>query len=611
MFLKKLSLYIFILLALSGGTALFAQQNDPAAKVGTGIITKEYFENRFRLSPQLSRPPGITAEKERYNFLYTLIAEKLWSRHAAEMGLDTAAHMRRNFLPLERMYIRDALWQQEIASKVNVSPVEILQTFAKIRFSLITKFIFTTDSVEALSFYYRLSTGERIDSLLAGRPEAEFQSDGFEISYTKSSNPELEDKLYTLKNPGDVLKPYRDQEGWFVFQLLSLRDNISAENTADKMQSTAKDLATQLKTDSVYQAFYKKFFSGISVESNGDLFWSLHAKVIYIMTRDSSKRKDDRYSVGMEYLDELEKSFGTDSLRLPFLTLGSRSVSFSEFLTWFLFERFSVTTLDPRTIGAFMQDRVKLLIEQDLLYHEGLRRGLQNDPIVREEITMWKDYYLAMKAKELFADSISISEQEVEEYYRDLSSNPQTSVKVSLIQLITDSLDVVQTVLDALKGGANFTAIANKLKGNSSTDVVVNELAEAESLGDVGHVAKVLDKGAVYGPLRINERYILFKVLDKTADPIPPAGFTKVKEKLTPVILKNKRDTALDKKTAALADIYGVEINEKYMNSAEIENLKMFLFRFMGFGGRIVAFPVTPPYSRWTDEWKQKPQSLP
>lgn len=611
MFLKKLLLYTLLAFSASGGTALFAQKNDPAARVGSGVITKEYFENRFKLSPQLSRPPGMTAEKERYNFLYTLIAEKLWSRHASELGLDTADHMRRNFLPLERMYIRDALWQQEIASKVNVSPVEILRTFAKIRYSLITKFIFTADSVEALSVYYRLSTGESIDSLLAGRPEADFQNQGFEISYTKSNNAELEEKLYTLKTPGEVLKPYRDQEGWFVFQLIALKDNISAENTAEKMQKTAQDLATSLKTDSVYQEFYKKFFSGISVESNGELFWSLHSKIIYIMTRDSSKRKDNRYSVGPEYLDELEQAFGADSLRLPFLTLGARSVSFSDFLVWFLFERFSVSTLDPRTIGAFMQNRVKFLIEQDLLYHEGLRRGLDKDPEVHEEITMWRDYYLAMKAKELYTDSISINPDEVEGYYREISSNPQTSVKVSLAQIITDSLEVVQSVLDALKNGAEFTALANSFQNSSSADVLINELAEAESLGDVGYVAKVLNKGDVYGPLRINERYILFKVLEKISDTIPPSGFTEVKEKLTPAVLKKKRDTALDKKTASLAERYGVQINEQYMNSVQVENLKMFLFRFMGFGGRIVAFPVTPPYSRWTDQWKQKPQSLP
>lgn len=609
--MSLIKIYIFLFFAAFGADSLLAQNTDPAATVGGSAITREYFENRFKLSPQLARLPGVTAEKERYNFLYTLIAEKLWSRHAAENGLDTAAHVRRNFLPLERMYIRDALWQQEIASRVAVSPVEILQTFAKIRYSLVTKFLFTPDSVEALSFYYRLSTGEVIDSLLRNRPEADFQTQGFEISYTKSNNAELEEKLYTLKNPGDVLKPYRDAEGWFVFQLIALKDNISANNTAENMQKTAKDLITSIKTDSVYQSFYKKFFSGISVESNGDLFWSLHAKIIYIMTRDSSKRKDNRYSAGMEYLDELEKSFGTDSLRLPFLTLGKRTVPFSDFLIWFLFERFSVSTLDPRTIGAFMQDRVKFIIEQDLLYHEGLRRGLDKDPKVREEISMWKDYYLAMKAKELYTDSITTSEADVEEYYRDISSNSQTAVKVALAQIITDSLDVVQSVLDALKSGADFVSVANSLRNTSSAEILINEPANAESLGDVGYIAKVLNAGDVYGPLRINDRYILFKVLEKTADTIPPSGFTDVREKLTPVVLKNKRESELDKKTASLAAKYGVEINEKYMNSAEVENLKMFLFRFMGFGGRIVAFPVTPPYSRWTDQWKQKPQSLP
>jgi hypothetical protein len=286
-------------------------------------------------------------------------------------------------------------------------------------------------------------------------------------------------------------------------------------------------------------------------------------------------------------------------------------VQFSDFLIWFLFERFSVSTLDPRTIGAFMQDRVKFIIEQDLLYHEGLRRGLDKDSKVREEITMWKAYYLAMKAKELYTDSIAVSIDEVKDYYNDISSAAQPSVKVALAQFITDSLQVVQTVLDAVKNSADFVSVIRELENKGSGDVRINDLANAESLGDVGYIAKVLNKGDVYGPLRINERYILFKVLDKQSDTLPPAGFDEVKDQLTTAALKKKRDGALDKKTAALAERYGVQINETYMNSTDVENLKMFLFRFMGFGGRIAAFPVTPPYSRWTDQWQQKPQSLP
>jgi len=100
-------------------STLFAQKEQPVAKAGSSVITLEYFENRYKLSPQLS-VTGQTKEKDRYNFLYTLIAEKLWAEYAREKGLDTAALMKRSFEPLKKMYLRDALFRKEIAEKVKI-----------------------------------------------------------------------------------------------------------------------------------------------------------------------------------------------------------------------------------------------------------------------------------------------------------------------------------------------------------------------------------------------------------------------------------------------------------------------------------------------------------
>lgn len=591
---------------------LCSQKTETVAKVGQSVITKEYFENRFKLSPQL-KATGATAEKERYNFLYTLIAEKLWAEYALGKGLDTADFMKQSFEPIRKMYIRDALFRKEISEKVKITPIEILQTFSKLRYSLNVKFLFSEDSTEAFTFYLRLSSGESIDSMLKGRTENDYQPNGLEIAYTKSNDYILEEKLYGLKQPGDVLKPYKDKNGWFVFQLMGLIDNVSPENSAERLQKTAKELLEAKKTDSIYQVFYKKFFGGTRIETNGELFWSLHEKLLYLMTRDSSKRKDERFQAGMEYFDELSGMFGGDTLALPFLNLDNKPVILADFLTLFLFERFSINSLNAQHLSVILNNRVKFIIEQELLYREAVKRGMDKLPEVKNDITMWRDYYLAAKGREEYTKSITITDEEVENFYKDLRQKDAGQVFVNLREIETDSLEHIQEILEQTKNGVSFEELAKKYNQSENTRQTNGEtgLKRAEELGDIGYIAKALRTGEIYGPLRIRERYVIFKVLEKKVDSTGVPEFDSVKSALRSRVLEEKRRKEIDIYTASLADRAGVKIFPEVMAESTAENLQMILFRFMGFGGRIVAFPVTSPNYQWIEQWKQKPPLLP
>lgn len=599
-------------LVLLSVLSLFAQKEQPVAKAGSSVITLEYFENRYKLSPQLS-VTGQTKEKDRYNFLYTLIAEKLWAEYAREKGLDTSALLKRSFEPLKKMYLRDALFRKEIAEKVKITPVELLQTFSKLRFTLNVKFLFTEDSTEALSFYLLLNSGTPIDSLLQGRTEYEYQKDGLDIAFTKSNDAALEEKLYGLKQPGEVLKPYKDKNGWFVFQLMGLKDNLSQENTAERIQKTAKELLEVKKTDSIYQVFYKKFFGGMKVETNGDLFWSFHAKLIYLMSRDSLNRKDERFQAGLEYLDEISGMFGKDTLGMPFLKIGNKPVLLSEFLILFLFERFSTASIEPQHLSIILNNRVKFIIEQELLYREALKRGMDKLPETANEIAMWREHYLAAKGKEVFHSGITVTEDDAQELYRRLSESNTGTVSVNLREIETDSLIYIQKVLERIKKGESFDELAKIYNKSERTKNSGGEtgLVPAEELGDIGYVAKALNKGDIYGPLRINERYVIFYVIEKQIDSSAMPAFDSVKSAMMTAALREKKQKETDAYTAKMAETKGVTINSDVMKKSDAENLQMILFRFMGFGGRIVAFPVTAPDFRWTEEWKNKPPLLP
>jgi hypothetical protein len=114
--IRAIILYLLIPAVVVAGA-----DDAPVAKVGRRAISAAEFVERFELTPwnkEIRTLPIETAKKE---FLYTLLAEKLWAQKAVELGFDTSAQVKANFTSLEKMFVRDALYRLEIIDKVNTA----------------------------------------------------------------------------------------------------------------------------------------------------------------------------------------------------------------------------------------------------------------------------------------------------------------------------------------------------------------------------------------------------------------------------------------------------------------------------------------------------------
>ncbi len=93
----------------------------PLAKAGRREISTAEFTERYDLTPWNKDLRTLPVEATKKEFLYTLIAEKLWAQKAVELGFDTSAQVRANFASLEKMFVRDALYRLEITDKVSAA----------------------------------------------------------------------------------------------------------------------------------------------------------------------------------------------------------------------------------------------------------------------------------------------------------------------------------------------------------------------------------------------------------------------------------------------------------------------------------------------------------
>jgi hypothetical protein len=110
--LKKIkfsvALDIIIISLISCGASIAQDENKVLAKIGHDEITVQDFKDRFEFMPHLNYSySNIDSIKK--EFLYSLVAEKLWALQASELNLDTAEVIKQSHQTLKDLFVKDEL----------------------------------------------------------------------------------------------------------------------------------------------------------------------------------------------------------------------------------------------------------------------------------------------------------------------------------------------------------------------------------------------------------------------------------------------------------------------------------------------------------------------
>ena len=146
---------------LGGESTLFS--------IGNEKITNDEFRKRFEFSPRITS--GRNFDSVKVEFLYSLIAEKLWAKEAKELLIDTTEYVQLSLEYVKKMYVRDALYKQEIKDKIQINPDEIDDGINKIQRLLKLRYINSKSESTAREIYKAIKIQKDFDSLC-------LQSDG-------------------------------------------------------------------------------------------------------------------------------------------------------------------------------------------------------------------------------------------------------------------------------------------------------------------------------------------------------------------------------------------------------------------------------------------------
>ena len=225
-------------------------------------------------------------------------------------------------------------------------------------------------------------------------------------------------------------------------------------------------------------------------------------------------------------------------------------ITIGDYLHFLRFENFNVDTLDYHFLFNSLSNKLKNFIEYKMLANEGYRLELQNTKEVKEQVKLWKDNYYMQLVTSMFIDSAAINDDEIIDFYNQRNHKSFGNKEINILEIVTDSLEIVEKVLDEIEKDADFLELAKSYSKNFNGNISVlgSGFLRVNSMGQVGQVAANMKVGDIYGPIKTHEGYLVFKLLGVREDSVfLKTNFAQIKEELGRELSFLKQKNSLNK----------------------------------------------------------------
>lgn len=583
------------------------------AEVANQKITAREFLFRLELSPFITHKSVWNQDSLKSDFLYSLVAERLWYLDALEKGLTESEEFRFYFKPLEDIFLRDALFKKEVEEKVKLSAEDVSNALNKAQYKMIAKILTSSDSGLINELYYKLQTTDNYDSLLTTFPFASVSANQFEITLGSIKDEEVENYLFAL-SPNEFTKPIKSEVGWVIFFIkdkLFTPIDISDEAKVNKIKNIVRTRRIMLRTNEYLQ----NLLGNITINIDETSF-RIVAEKIYERINSSARLKKDSSGFILNDNDYrvIKSQLGVENLTRVMFKVFDQEVTLWDFLSNLAFEEHRFQSIEKNIIFQKLNRIAKDFVQQQVLTYQAKKSGIDRQKNIYDELEIWKQNYLAQLNKLTFLDSARVDDNELNQFLEESSKAGNVFDYVNLKLLTLNSIQEMENVLKQLTEGNSFEEIIKKF---GKTDMLVDENGEtglqpAFALGDIGTIASRLKVNQIYGPIKRNDGYSLIMITERktVADSIKIDNQI-TKENFRNYLFQKKLNETISRKTIQLAQKYNARVYEKVALQTKSTGIQMFVHRLMGFGGRIAGTPLLDNWADWIDIKKLKEVMLP
>lgn len=580
-------------------------QNLHVAKIGDDLISDKEFKLRFETMPHIT-DDNFNLDSVKIKILSTIIAEKLWAKYAIEVGIDTTSYFKSLFTPIERLFVRDALYKKVVVPKTELSEDDIKFVTQFGNSKAITDFYAFDDSISADKAYNGL-----VNSFAIPKNIKVYADTAKEVTIGFMEDEDLEKQILTAKSM-TIFHPFKTPAGWFVLQK---RYNARIAETTDNQNiSTLKQKMIERRAKQFGSNYLKNLLGDIKLSINeipfstlSDVFFEHYKLKISVDSTLKAKSllfDDNDFGIIKNKMSNLGNSVLIYANNFKYTT--------NAFLTFLMYEDFKLKNPTKEGIKKKLVDYIKFFTEQEFITEEGIKQNLLNSPAVQEDLKVWKENLLAQLIENNYVDTIKINENDIRNEYNKRYSEKEVLEEIKVQEILVDNLEKVEKILNDIDKGVDFGYLAEKntLRSSFKQKQGVLGYITNKMFGEIGRIAESLNINEIFGPIKSTEGYSIIKILDKKKNETK-ASFESVKDIIKEGLFSQKSYKLLNNKTIELAKKYGAEINYSNLTNIKVTNINMFTHRFMGFGGKIAASPFTNSLYDWYEIYKKsKNESL-
>jgi parvulin-like peptidyl-prolyl isomerase len=201
-----------------------------------------------------------------------------------------------------------------------------------------------------------------------------------------------------------------------------------------------------------------------------------------------------------------------------------------------------------------------------------------------------------------FADSSTVTDDEVKEYYNQLNREKLKVKEVNVVEILMRDPETAGIVLDELEAGKDIKELANVYSINK--EKIESGFEPITYFKEIGSVLDQMKIGEIFGPMKVSEGYSIFKLVDVREDSsFSSESFDQMKNELAKELRYIKAKQSINQFIAKFAKQNNIIINKELINTIPATAHNSVVFKLLGFGGKLTAVPLITPNSEWAEIW--------
>jgi hypothetical protein len=449
----------FIIFLFTGMISAQKLDDTPLVKIGSITITQKEFLSRYELTPGINRRKN-DVEANKSEFLLSMIAEKLLVQRAQQEQWDNDTVLAYAVKEIEQLLVRDELYRKEVQQKIIITDAEVQTMMQRASAELKVCFLYakTREGADFLSAQIRKGKPLETFSFVYDSTD-EFDGPDSAMARWGDVDERMENVVYNLKR-GETSKPVQLDDGWYLVKLMSktvtvlpgkkeqmiLRERVEStlrkRKEHKRMMEYMDNALKQTKTD-----VNARLLKSVVIH-----LWDI-AQSMYPVRMDSTT-----FYIQKSILDSVRMRM-MDSMQFTFITFPNKTWSLEVALE--KIAKTNLASVNPtlRKIRADLEQRLHDIIDQEYLGQIGYRQGLHQSAAVRNDLKMWRDNFLAQIVKSRIADTLVVSQNDIEELRRAFPHDTAIVFNNTIAKETTKQLKTTGALDQFIGGIANGTEI--------------------------------------------------------------------------------------------------------------------------------------------------------